>query len=114
MRMVTAIFFFILATSARAEPPHISSGGGDILRLEPCDPWTCVYYLNDAGENSDSQVRVFDVNGAKVEVRIGFSDKGPEETITVEPLDAGVIAEPPYAEIPDGGDIHVKIMIPLF
>jgi len=91
----------------------MAAGGADILRLEQCDPWPCIYYLNDGGESSVSQEQVFDVNGAKVLVTIGFSE-GPDETITVEPLDPGVIADPPYAEIPDGGDIHVDIIIPLY
>jgi len=84
----------------------------DILRVEQCEVWPCIYYQNSAHEKSDSVDHVFNVKGAEVRVKIGFHHKSPDETITVEPLDAEVIADPEYAEVADGEDIYVNIILP--
>jgi len=104
-------FLLALTTPALAEPPY-AADTGDTIELRQCDPWPCIYYLNDAAQSSGEVEQRFKVHGSSVVVTIEVT--AAHETIRVRPDNNTIIADPPYAEVDDGADIYINLILPLY
>ena len=109
LRTIAALL--LLSTPTLAEPPH-AAATGDTIELRQCDPWPCIYYLNDGAENSTEVEIPYSVHGVEIIVTVEVT--AAYEIIRVEPQDPAVIAAPPYAEVDDGADIEIDIILPLY
>jgi len=98
-----------LSVPAQAEPPHMYDGG-DVLEIRQCDPWPCVYYHNVVGKESRQGNKILYWSGNRIDVYIKV---GEAETITITPEDDQIVPEVRQADVLDGEDIYINLIIPV-
>ena len=87
--------------------------GGDIIELRPSSEGHVaeVYYKNSPDQNSRGGVYRLELDGVEVSVQVIVSG---DETLIVHPYDPTMIAVPDWIDVPDGMEVVVQIMLPMF
>lgn len=87
--------------------------GGDLIELRPSSEGHVaeVYYRNNAGQDSMGGVYRLELDGVEVDVQVIVSG---DETLLVRPYDPTLIAVPEQVDVPDGMEVVVQIMLPMF
>ena len=92
----------------------LAYAGGDTIELRPSSEGHVaeVHYRNSVVQNSQSVMHHMNLDGIEVVVRVivGTDD----ETLMVWPKDPELIAVPDQIDVPDGGEVVVQIMRPMF
>jgi len=107
MRLLTLLTTLLISSAAYAEPPH--SRTGDTIEIRQCNPWPCVYYHNVAGKQSHQGYYVRTWNGNDIKIHI---EVGEAETITIMPPE-GITPEVRQADVLDGEDIYINLIVPV-
>lgn len=92
----------------------LAYAGGDTIELRPSSEGHVaeVYYRNSPVQNSLSVIKSMELDGAEVMVRVIVTGAG--EILIVRPKDVTLVAVPDRVDVPDGGEVVVQIMRPMF
>lgn len=92
----------------------VAVSGGDTLELRESSEGHLaeLRYLNSEGRNSNGGTFELEFDGVRVEATVIVAVG--DEILVVRPLDDGLIAIPDRIDVPDGSDVIVQIVMPMF
>ncbi len=109
--ILPAALLLLGLTPAFAEPPHCSPL--DVITIEDNGPGRAIVTYTNSYNNCSGEVLLDGITDAGIKVRVivhlGGSHNEYRETIIVKPLDPGMEAFPPSAEVLDGETVEIIV-----
>lgn len=111
MKPVIFAALILSVTPASAEPPRCTPL--DVITIEDYGPGRAIVTYTNSYNNCSGEVLLDGVTDAGIKVRVtihlGGNHNEYRETIIVKPLDLGMEAFPPSAEVLDGETVEIIV-----